>query len=80
MKDPLTASDLKITLCIYLVSRPLPPIEKEQKKDDAMEIDDDENTKVEIPIEQVIYSHGSKHCHMGILAYQNQLLTPLWNN
>lgn len=44
------------------VSRPLPPLE--QNHGDAMEIEDDKNTKVEVPIEQVLLFY--KHFCLGI--------------
>ena len=37
----------------YSVSRPLPPIENKENDIDIDQIADDENTKVEVPIEQV---------------------------
>ena len=35
------------------MSRPLPPIENKENNEEGNEIDDDENTKIDIPIEQV---------------------------
>ena len=50
-KGQLQSSAKKLTCCP--VSRPLPPIDK---KTDSMEIEDDENTAVDLPVEQVRFS------------------------
>ena len=54
------------------MSRPLPPLEQNHGSD-AMEIDDDKNTKVEVPIEQVLLFY--KHFCLGI----SRPKSTLWN-